>query len=157
MTLGCSQVTTKLSQFSRYSMLAIGKITTGMRSNRTRLTGGGRKGATKRSGNTRLLIVVSPGTPGVVGLADDQRRYTLFVERPKMHEIPLPSPSLFPSCEIRPDVSSSGNEEVDELRRGEPRGSSPTRAARTPRNQNRIRFGDPTSTGTVAQTGEGSP
>lgn len=52
-----------------------------------------RQNARKESGNTRLLIAVSPLFPGVVGvgrLSNGRRRCTLFVERPQSaHEIPL--------------------------------------------------------------------
>lgn len=61
--------------------------------------GGGRGRAITRD----LLIVVSPISPGVVGLDDEQRRCTLFVERPWSARNPPFS------CEIRPDVSTSRN------------------------------------------------
>lgn len=90
---------------------------------------------TKESGNTRLLIVVSPLSPGVVGLDDEQRRCTLFVERPRSARNPPFS------YEIRPHVSTSWNRRrsTSLANRGDPRPRSKRRTKR--RNQNHIRFG----------------
>lgn len=77
----------------------------------------------RKEGGERQHAITNRGiacTPGVVGLADDQRGYTLFVERAEMHEI---SPSTCVRYERTfPLLGSEGS-----TRRGEPRGSSPTR------------------------------
>lgn len=84
---------------------------------------GRKEGEGRHEGGERQHAITNRGiacTPGVVGLADDQRGYTLFVERAEMHEI---SPSTCVRYERTfPLLGSEGS-----TRRGEPRGSSPTR------------------------------
>lgn len=89
--------------------------------------------STKESGNTRLLIVVSPLSPGVVRLGDEQRRvYIIRREAPKCTK----SPFLVWDTTGRFEFSEPARS-TSQANRGDPR----PRSKRRTRNQNQIRSG----------------